>query len=708
MHDCAVERLQPTKDSAQVALDILSFIQTVSERLHASRSESEVYRSVIEACSQAALFDLSILTLTNDERALRVAYTSLPLELQQTMLELVQRLNPSSHHAAGCSVNTRHPGASASMPLTGLKFSLKMPAICQVATTGVTVHASARDTLCGLLSRESADAIIRSLGCEHWWVVLTPIRRRSRITGALLASTADSSPHWVDAIKLLGLQISDALERIDEQADLQALQQELQRREAHYRVLSESSSECRLLVDRDGVVFHTNPATERQLGYSSHELDGMSLFDLLTAEEVPRARAAFARLVRSPQTTVSGDMYFQPRGHASRVCQVTVTNLLDDAMVAAIVVNAYDITERRQAEEAWRASEERFVSMAKAVPVAFWMITPDSKHALYVSPAIEDICGLTSETLRQRPSLWFQGIHDQDRDRVVAHWQQHHEHPFEITYRFVRSDGQVRWVQQVNAPVCNQAGELTVLTGILQDITERKQTETQMLQAAKLASLGLMAGGIAHELRNPLAIILTNAELLAQCSNDALLCQECARRIHAAVQRSSHIIENLLNFATPRSEHMTQVDLGAIFEDTLTLVHDHLALQGIRLHKDVPPDLPRVHGNAHLLQTVFTNLVLNACNAMPYGGTLQVSMRADDGAGVQIAFCDNGHGIALENLPNIFDPFMTSVPDGKGTALGLAVSHAIIQQHQGSIKVSSQIDKGSTFTIRLPIASTSA
>jgi len=167
------------------------------------------------------------------------------------------------------------------------------------------------------------------------------------------------------------------------------------------------------------------------------------------------------------------------------------------------------------------------------------------------------------------------------------------------------------------------------------------------------------------------------------------------------------IIENLLKFARPQSERMREVDLNAVLEETLALLAHQMTLQKITVRKEFQGGLPRVYDNPDLLQQVFTNLFLNASNAMPQGGTLTVTTRATEAGeassrGVEIQFSDTGHGIPPENLSKIFDPFFTTMPVGKGVGLGLSISYSIIQQHQGSIEVESQVGKGTTFTIRLP------
>jgi len=211
-----------------------------------------------------------------------------------------------------------------------------------------------------------------------------------------------------------------------------------------------------------------------------------------------------------------------------------------------------------------------------------------------------------------------------------------------------------------------------------------------------------MAGGIAHELRNPLAVVSASAQLLLERPHDEQLQAECAEKIYAAAQRASLIIEHLLKFARPQEERMREVDLHRVLQDTITLLNHQMKLQKISFRKELQPDLPMVYGNPDLLQQVFTNLILNARNAMPQGGVLTVATRTPKTGQVEIRFRDTGSGIPPENLPRIFDPFFTTMPVGKGTGLGLSISYSIVQQHQGTMKVESQVNQGTTVAVWLP------
>jgi signal transduction histidine kinase len=201
-----------------------------------------------------------------------------------------------------------------------------------------------------------------------------------------------------------------------------------------------------------------------------------------------------------------------------------------------------------------------------------------------------------------------------------------------------------------------------------------------------------------------LAISSAAAQLLLERPDDGKLGQEAAERIHSGIQRASYIIENLLKFARPPEKRMVSMDINGTLEEALSLLTNQLKVQRVELRKDFAPNLPAVVGNKSLLQQVFSNMILNACNAMPSGGSLTVVTRATE-AGVEMQFADTGCGISPEHLSKIFDPFFTTMPVGKGVGLGLSISYSIIQQHQGTIEAMSQVGQGTIFTIRLPLGS---
>jgi len=250
-------------------------------------------------------------------------------------------------------------------------------------------------------------------------------------------------------------------------------------------------------------------------------------------------------------------------------------------------------------------------------------------------------------------------------------------------------------------PVFGAAGEVERVAVFVRDTTERKRMEAELLQAEKLRALGMLSGGIAHALRNPLAVISSCIQTLRDHPHDAQVCAESVPKAQAAVERAGHIVDSLLQFARPTPVQMMAVDLESVLSATLELLVDHLCMHKVTVRRRWRTGLPLVHGNAHLLQQVFTELMLNACNAMPDGGKITITARVPRADWVEVCFRDTGRGIPPEYLPKIFDPFFTTRPEGEGIGLGLSIAQRIIQQHGGSIKVQSQLGKGSVFTVRL-------
>jgi len=258
-------------------------------------------------------------------------------------------------------------------------------------------------------------------------------------------------------------------------------------------------------------------------------------------------------------------------------------------------------------------------------------------------------------------------------------------------------------VSWVLSPMKDYLFQTVGMVAVGRDLTERRKFEMQLIQSQKLASLGVMAGGIAHEIRNPLAICSSSAQFLMDNDITPEFRIECAKKINTGIHRASFIIENLLRFARPsESTEMADVNLISLFEETITLVANQARIHKIEIRKHFPDRLVLISGIASLIQQVFLNLFLNAFKAMSDGGTLSISMeRTDDEVLVHVS--DTGCGIPEEVIDNIFDPFYTNSPAGKGTGLGLSICYSIMNQHSGFIEVNSSKGKGSTFTLKFPI-----
>lgn len=238
---------------------------------------------------------------------------------------------------------------------------------------------------------------------------------------------------------------------------------------------------------------------------------------------------------------------------------------------------------------------------------------------------------------------------------------------------------------------------------IFDDITERAELERRLVQADKLSSIGLLAAGVAHEVNTPLAVISTYAQMLAkQVSGDqqkAALLDKIAKQTF----RASEIVNSLLNFSRTSPKEFTEVDLGRVIRETLSLIEHQLAKARIEVHLELKEPLPVMRGDAGRLQQVFLNLFLNARDAMEDGGVLGVRARPSE-RGIEVEVSDTGRGIAPEHLHRIYDPFFTTKAAQKGTGLGLAVTYGIVREHGGLIDVESRPGEGTRFRLDFPAA----
>jgi signal transduction histidine kinase len=236
---------------------------------------------------------------------------------------------------------------------------------------------------------------------------------------------------------------------------------------------------------------------------------------------------------------------------------------------------------------------------------------------------------------------------------------------------------------------------------IVDDVTARMRLEEQLQHSEKMASIGLLAAGVAHEVNTPLAGISSYTQLLLGDVADGDPRADLLKKIETQSFRAAKIINNLLNFARSGTSEFETLDVNKILLDVLSLVDHQLEGAHIKVRRELADTLPSVRGNENRLQQVFFNLILNARDAMPRGGWLTLRTRADEDA-VVAEISDTGDGIRKEDIKRIYDPFFTTKGIGRGTGLGLSVSYGILQEHGGAIFVDSAPGQGTTFQVALP------
>lgn len=267
-----------------------------------------------------------------------------------------------------------------------------------------------------------------------------------------------------------------------------------------------------------------------------------------------------------------------------------------------------------------------------------------------------------------------------------------------------------RWEATLN-PVLDDSGEVSLVVEVWRDITDRSQLEAQLAHSERLASLGLLAAGVAHELNNPLASVLAGVEILQRMvervtlpDDEAEEAREVLQALEQGTRRCAETADKLLLLGQQHSSRPLWIDINRAALDTLALLRYATRKQGIVVNTQLTDGLPPVWGREGALRGTLMNLCLNAVQAMPSGGNLMVRTRATT-EHVVYEVEDDGPGIAAEHLGHIWDPFFTTKPVGQGTGLGLSITQRIVTDHGGDIRVASTPGRGACFTVTLPVRS---
>ncbi len=274
-------------------------------------------------------------------------------------------------------------------------------------------------------------------------------------------------------------------------------------------------------------------------------------------------------------------------------------------------------------------------------------------------------------------------------------------------FRLQTPAGETRTVNVAIAPLVTRKFQVIGRLVIMDDITDRVDLESQLSQADKLSSIGLLAAGVAHEVNTPLAVISSYTQMLAKQLQGDPQKSGLLEKITRQTFRASEIVNNLLNFSRTSGTEFADIDINKVISDTLGLLEHQFKTAKIQVHSELTNGISPIQGNAGRLQQVFLNLFLNAKDAMPGGGKLSVA--TSNGELVSVRVSDTGSGIAPEHIQRIYDPFFTTKTapregQNRGTGLGLSVTYGIIQEHAGKIRVESNPGAGTTFALDFPLS----
>lgn len=474
--------------------------------------------------------------------------------------------------------------------------------------------------------------------------------------------------------------------------------------EEKYRALFEQAADSIVLIDANTAqLLDFNDRTHKNLGYTRREFKKLKLSDFDVIENAKEIADHLRKVIRK------GSDVFETK-HKTK--SGDIRNIFVSARAINIQGKDYihsiwrDITEHKRADEALKESEEKFRTLAEQSPNMIF-INYRGK-IVYVNRKSEELMGYSEEEFYADDFNFLTLIASESVELVKASFKRHSEgkevEPFE--YTIITKHGKKSEVIITTKLIDYERD--TAILGIITDITERKKAEAELRQSQKLASIGQLSAGLAHEINNPLSALSGEVQWLMEKNKDKKLLKSL-RFIYRVSERISRIINNLLIFSHETSEKTKEpVNINSLLNKTLLLVKRNFRINSIKVKKNLKKDIPDLIANRGDFEQIFINILKNCADAMPDGGELNIITRlTKSDKAVEIIFQDTGIGIAKENLARVLDPFYTTKPPGMGTGLGLSVTHGILKNYAGTIKIKSELNKGTNVIIRFPVKQSS-
>jgi two-component system NtrC family sensor kinase len=478
----------------------------------------------------------------------------------------------------------------------------------------------------------------------------------------------------------------------------------LRKNEARFTELFESLQEGIYITTPDGTIVDVNPALVRMLGYDSKEevlkRQVQEIFVDQAEREIVKEQIERQPMIQGREITLIR------KDGTSIVCLNTAAAVRDNSgRVLRYQGALMDITERREMERRLHQQQEFARRLVDNFPDLILVLDAEA-HYTFVSPRCKEVLGYEIE---ETQNMKFGGrTHPEDLHAAESLYKDiiaGKQNFASLEIRVRHKTGEWRRIRFNFSPLADEKGNIegVVLSG--RDVTVLKRLEEQLIQAEKLAAMGQMLAGVAHELNNPLTAILGVTELLRERQGTDDSTKRQLELTHRQARRAARIVQNLLEFSRPASPQKKPLDLNNLLERTLQL-HEH-SLRRNNIEVDFHPqhDLPGVTGDANQLIQVFLNLITNAEQAIREvhdAGRIQIRA-GRNGKQLTITVQDDGVGIRPEALPRIFDPFYTTKRPGGGTGLGLSICMSIIREHGGNIEAEILPAGGSAFTIYLPV-----
>jgi two-component system cell cycle sensor histidine kinase/response regulator CckA len=513
---------------------------------------------------------------------------------------------------------------------------------------------------------------------------------------------------------LIGLVLLFDLYSIFQQLQIHRIRRQLLEREQLFRLIGENAADLIAVVDMDGNRIYNSVSYERALGYTIAELKSSSGFDQIHPDDRPRVQEAGTEARRTGQGKTL-EYRIRHKDGTWRVLESTSSVILNvKGVPEKLVIVSRDITDRKEATEALRQSEASFRSLVQGAPYGIYRAATDGQF-LRVNPALERMLKYTNPGELIKANLRTDVFRNAaDFDRLVELLGSEGEFK-DVEVEWKRKDNKSITVRCSGRHLNESLQAASVYEVFAEDVTERRALEKQLSMAAKMEAVGRLSGGIAHDFNNLLGVIIGYSQVLRRKLDPNSPLKEHAEEVEKAAQRAVSLTRQLLAFSRQQILTLAVVDLNTLVSDMQKML-PRLIGEDIAIDIDLDPSLGTTKADQGQIEQVVMNLAVNARDAMPNGGKLQIETANRDlddyycsehpgakpGRYIMLAMTDSGAGMTTQTLAHIFEPFFTTKEVGKGTGLGLATVYGIVKQSGGYIWVDSALGFGSSFQIFLP------
>jgi PAS domain S-box-containing protein len=487
----------------------------------------------------------------------------------------------------------------------------------------------------------------------------------------------------------------------------------LRRSEGRYRTILEETEEGYYEVDLAGTFTSVNDTGAQLLDHSRKKLIGMSYRSIFSEQEQQNLFKAFSKVYQTGQPVRNFHFEAVRKDDSNRVGELSIFPVRNEnGEIIGFRGIGRDITERLQMEEALRQSEEKYRTILENMKEAYYEMDLTGNYTFFNDALCRHLGYPREELLGMSYRVYVPPEKNKEAFEIYNRIYRTGEPAEMFDVVQIRKDGKRIFVESSASPIRNEKDEIIGFRGVIRDVSERKQAEEERKQleqkaqfASRLASVGELASGVAHEINNPLTGVIGYAHLLLARKDISRDVRRDLEIINEGAQRVAGVVKKLLAFARQTKPEQRYVNINELIHNTLDLRAYELGASNIKVSLQLTRDLPMTIADPGQLQQIFLNLIINAETEMKLAhdkGKLSIKTEKINSI-LRITFKDTGPGIAKENLETIFDPFFTTREVGQGTGLGLSVCHGIVTEHNGKIWAESEFGKGATFIVELPL-----